>query len=184
MSVIEQTATITAGTWQSDPVHSSLGFEVKSLGAARFRGEDSDFEGTLRVGEDGAELSGSGRVASLRTKDENLDAHLQSPDFFDSERHPEIAFRSTDVTFGPGDEVTVEGDLTIKGVTKPVVLRGTASAPVADLAGTEKAALELETTIDRTEFGVSWNAPLPGGGLALANDVSLKADLVFAQETE
>jgi polyisoprenoid-binding protein YceI len=184
MSVIEQAATISTGTWQSDPVHSSVGFEVKYLGTARFRGEVSDFDGVLRVDGDETELAGSGRVASLRTKDENLDAHLQSPDFFDSERHPDIAFRSTSVTFGPDDDVAIDGDLTIKGVTKPVTLRGTLSAPVTDLAGKEKLALELATTIDRTDFGVSWNAPLPGGGLALANDVALKADVVFTKETE
>ena len=184
MSVIEQAATISAGTWRSDPVHSALGFEVKYLGAAKFRGEVPDFDGSLVVGDSGTELVGSGRVASLRTKDENLDAHLQSPDFFDAERHPDITFRSTSASFGPADDVTIEGELTIKGVTKPVTLQGTVSAPVADLAGTEKVALELATTIDRTDFGVSWNAPLPGGGLALASDVALKADLVFAKETE
>jgi polyisoprenoid-binding protein YceI len=185
MSVIEQqAATISTGTWQSDPVHSTVGFEVKYLGAAKFRGEVSDFAGQLHVEDGSAELSGSGQVASLKTKDENLDAHLQSPDFFDSERHPDISFRSTDVAFVGGTGVRAEGELTIKGVTKPVTLTGTVSAPTVGLDGSEKLGLELTTTIDRTEFGVNWNAPLPGGGLALANDVTLKADLVFAKETE
>lgn len=182
MSVVEkQAATITAGAWRSDPVHSSLGFEVKYLGAATFRGEVPDFHGSLNVGEDGIELNGNGRVASLRTKDGNLDAHLQSPDFFDAERHPEIRFRSTEVTITDGD-VSIAGELTIKGVTKPVVLSGTTSEPVADLAGNEKVALDVTTTIDRTQFGVSWNAPLPGGGLTLANDVALSAQLLFVKE--
>jgi polyisoprenoid-binding protein YceI len=185
MSVIEQqAATISAGTWQSDPVHSSVGFEVKYLGTARFRGEVSDFTGQLRVDDGSAELVGSGRVASLKTKDENLDAHLQSPDFFDSERHPDITFRSTDVTFTGGTGVRVPGELTIKGVTRPATLTGTVAAPTVGLDGTEKLGLELSTTIDRTEFGVSWNAPLPGGELTLANDVALRANLLFAKETE
>jgi polyisoprenoid-binding protein YceI len=185
MSVIEQTAaTISAGTWESDPVHSSVGFEVKYLGAARFRGEVSGFAGELRVEDGSAQLSGSGLVASLKTKDENLDAHLQSPDFFDSERHPDISFRSTDVTFTGGTGVRVEGELTIKGVTNPVTLAGTVAGPTVGLDGREKLGLELTTTIDRTEFGVSWNAPLPGGGLTLANDVALKANLLFARGTE
>jgi polyisoprenoid-binding protein YceI len=185
MSVIEkQAATITAGAWQSDPIHSSLGFEVKYLGAARFRGELSDFDGVLNVGDDGISLVGAGRVASVRTKDENLDAHLQSPDFFDAERHPEIAFRSTDVKLGADGEATIAGELTIKGVTKPVILHGTASEPVVDYADKTKVAIDLETTIDRTEFGVSWNAPLPGGDLALANDVTLSAQLLFVKGDE
>jgi polyisoprenoid-binding protein YceI len=184
MSVIEHAATISTGTWQSDRVHSTVGFEVKYLGAARFRGEVSDFTGELHIEDGNAELSGSGQVASLKTKDENLDAHLQSPDFFDSERHPDISFRSTDVTFVGGTGVRAEGELTIKGVTKPVTLTGTVTAPTVGLDGKEKLGLELTTTIDRTEFGVSWNAPLPGGGLALANDVALKASILFAKETE
>jgi polyisoprenoid-binding protein YceI len=183
MSVIEQAATISAGTWRSDPVHSTVGFEVKYLGAAKFRGEVSEFDGALVVGDSGTELAGSGRVASLRTKDENLDAHLQSPDFFDAERHPDIAFRSTNVTFGDDGDVAIDGELSIKGITKPVTLEGTYSGPVIGLGGDEKLALDVATTIDRTDFGVSWNAPLPGGGLTLANDVALKADLVFAKET-
>jgi polyisoprenoid-binding protein YceI len=168
-TIIEQQRTaVPVGTWQADPVHSSVGFAVKYLGVATFTGELTNFEATLSDGE----LAGKAQVASVEVKDENLKAHLQAPDFFDAERHPEVSFSGRDVGDG-----RFEGELTIKGVTLPATLAGTVTGPVTDPYGNERYGLALTTVVDRTAFGLSWNAPLPGGGFALANDVTLKADL-------
>ena len=168
-TTIEQPqAVVPAGTWQADPVHSSVGFGVKYLGVATFTGELTNFEATLEEGV----LTGKARVASIEVKDENLKAHLQAPDFFDAERHPEVAFSGRDVGNG-----RFEGELTIKGVTQPATLEGTVTGPVTDPYGNERYGLALTTVVDRTAFGLNWNAPLPGGGFALANDVTLKAEL-------
>ena len=168
-TLIEQQETIApSGTWQADPVHSSVGFEVKYLGVATFTGELRGFEASLADGE----LTGKAQVATIEVKDENLKAHLQAPDFFDAERHPEVTFTGT--ATAPG---RFEGEITVKGVTKPAVLEGTITGPITDPYGNERYGLSLQTTIDRTAFGIDWNAPLPGGGFALANDVTLKAEL-------
>ena len=167
-TVTQQETTIPAGTWASDPVHSHVGFEVRYLGVARFTGEVTDFEARLAEGE----LAGTARVSSIEVKDENLRAHLQSPEFFDAERHPDLTFAGT-----PDGEGRFAGELTIKGITRPVTLQAAVTGPVTDPYGNERYGLALEAVIDRTAFGLDWNAPLPGGGFALANDVTLKAEL-------
>jgi polyisoprenoid-binding protein YceI len=167
-TIEQQQTAVPAGTWQADPVHSSVGFAVKYLGVATFTGELTNFEATLEDGE----LVGKAQVASIEVKDENLKAHLQAPDFFDAERHPEVAFSGRAAADG-----RFEGELTIKGVTQPATLEGTITGPVTDPYGNERYGLALTTVVDRTAFGLNWNAPLPGGGFALANDVTLKADL-------
>src|SRR6185295_9415924 len=156
MSVIENTKTLApAGTWAADPVHSHVSFEVAYAGVNSFRGGFTDFTATLT----GDSLEGSAKVASVDVKDEQLNGHLQTPDFFDAERYPEITFRATDLV-RHDDEVTARGDLTIKGVTRPITLEGTiAPEPSTDPFGRERLGLKLETSIDRTDYGVSWNAP-------------------------
>ena len=175
MSILTQTPTgvIPSGTWAIDPSHSTIEFTVKHLGLATVRGRALDVTGTI-VGGDDPSIEGSVRVAGITTFDETRDGHLQSPDFFDGARHPELLFRSRSVELH-GDELVVEGDLTIKGVTKPVELRGTFIGTGTDPWGNERIGVDLAGTVDRTEFGVSWNAPLPGGGFLLPNDVTLAA---------
>jgi polyisoprenoid-binding protein YceI len=164
------------GTWNADPVHSLVGFEVSYM-AGTFRGQFRDVSVTLTVGEDGrATLEGVARVASVDVKDENLDAHLQSPDFFDAERFPELRFAAEDVAL-TGERVTVDGEITIKGTTKPVAVTGTASAPIEDPWGNRRFGLVLSADVDRTDFGLRWNNPLPSGDLALANEVRIVAEL-------
>jgi polyisoprenoid-binding protein YceI len=171
-TIVEQSPVrVPTGTWQADPVHSRVGFEVAYLGVAKFTGEITGFEATLADGE----LTGKAQVATLEVKDENLSAHLQSPEFFDAERHPELTFAGT------AGEGAFAGELTIKGITRPVTLRASVTGPVTDPYGKERYGLALETVIDRTEFGLAWNAPLPGGGFALANEVTLKAELSLVQ---
>ena len=119
-------------------------------------------------------VEGSVDIASITTFDETRDAHIQSPDFFDAQRYPELHFESTSVELD-GDDLVVHGNLTIKGTTKPVELRGSYLGATPDLSSNDRIALELAGTIDRTDFGLTWNAPLPGGGLLLPNDATLRA---------
>jgi polyisoprenoid-binding protein YceI len=181
MPVAEQQVAV--GNWTADKVHSSVGFAVKHLVVSTFRGTFEDYDAALQVGEDGsAKLAGTVRVASVNVKDENLGAHLQSPDFFDAERNPELRFESEAFQVAEGGELTVKGDLTIRGVTLPVSANGTYSYVAADLGGAERIGVELETVVDRTKYGLEWNAPLPKGGFALANDVKLQAHLELTPE--
>jgi len=116
-------------------------------------------------------------------KDEQLNGHLQTPDFFDAARFPEIEFRATELRKGAGNAVEGSGELTIKGVTKPVTISGhIADAPATDPFGRERLGLHLEAAIDRTDYGVSWNAPNQSGGDYLANDVKLFAELALVRQ--
>jgi polyisoprenoid-binding protein YceI len=178
MSTIETTSA-PAGTWALDPVHSTIGFEVGYL-VGTFKGQFRDVDAQLDVGESGARLAGSARVASVDVKDENLATHLQSPDFFDAETYPELGFSADDFAID-GGTVTIDGQITIKGVTKPVVVTGTVAEPLTDPYGNERIGLAVSTTVDRTEFGVSWNNPLPGGKPALANEVRIVGELAFVK---
>lgn len=167
------TSTTATQTWILDPVHSSIGFEVAYNGGT-FRGSFREAEARF----DGDSLAGSAKVASVDVKDENLNAHLQTPDFFDAERYPELTFESSEIERA-GDAVTVRGGITIRGVERPVELTGTIGEPITDAYGRERFGLTLRTTVDRTDFGVSWNAPLPSGGQALADEVTLTSELYF-----
>lgn len=182
MSATETTTSndrIPTGEWIADRVHSSVSFSVAYQGVGTFRGGFTDFEATLRGGET-PRLEGVARVSSVTAQDENLVGHLQSPDFFDAGQHPEIAFTGTEFSF-EGEDVVVQGELTLRGVTLPVELRGTISAPGLDAYGNERIGVSLSTEVDRTAFGVSWNAELPNGGLAVSNETRLEAELVLGK---
>jgi polyisoprenoid-binding protein YceI len=170
-----------AGTWIADPVHSNVSFEVGYAGVNTFRGGFRDFGATLAGGEEPT-LEGSAKVASVDVKDEQLNGHLQTPDFFDAQRFPEIGFRATELHRLEDGRVEGKGELTIKGVTRPVELTGTiADAPATDPFGRERLGLRLETSVDRTAYGVSWNAPNQSGGDYLATDVNLIAELALVR---
>ena len=169
------------GTWRADKIHSSAGFAVKHMVVSTFRGRFEDFDATLDVGEDGEDsFTGTVRADSIVVKDENLAAHLKSPDFFDTERYPEIRFESTAVR-REGDELIVDGNLTIKDQTHAVEARGGLVGPHENIAGKTGIGITLETVVDRTKFGLNWNAPLPKGGFALANDVALLVELELVE---
>ena len=178
MSTIQQTQQgIPTGTWKADTVHSRVAFEVP-YAVATFTGEVPDFDATLENGV----LTGIARIASIQVKEENLQAHLLSPEFFDGERHPEVKFVSKSIR-RQGDDVEIAGEVTIKGITKPATLSGTATGPAVDHFGANRFGLQLQTTVDRTEFDMNWNMPLPNGEPALGNEVTLKAELTLvAQE--
>jgi polyisoprenoid-binding protein YceI len=180
MSVIESTKELApAGVWNADAVHSHVSFEVVYAGNSTFRGSFRDFSATL----EGSKLEGSAAVASVDVKDEQLNGHLQTPDFFDAQRYPELTFTARELT-RDGDRVSGAGELTIKGVTQPITLAGTVSEPTVDPFGRERIGLRLESEIDRTQYGVSWNAPNQSGGDYLANTVKLVAELTFVKAAE
>jgi polyisoprenoid-binding protein YceI len=183
MSTATTTQSVAAGTWKIDPIHSHIGFSVKHMVVATFRGRFEEYDGALRTGEDGNPvLQGHVKVDSIVVKDENLAGHLKSPDFFDSAAYPEIAFVSSAITVDGEGQLEVEGELTIKGRTHRVTARGTLNGPHEDIAGNDKLGVELEAVIDRREYGLDWNAPLPKGGFALENDVKLEVALELVRE--
>ena len=175
MTTLEQTQTIPTGMWSVDAVHSEIGFRVEYM-AGTFRGTFSKFTAEVVDGK----LKGTADVSSVQVKDLNLEAHLQGPDFFDAERNPQLTFASDEIERS-GNEVTVHGEITIKGQTHPIELTGTISDSITDPYGNERFGLKLEGTIDRTAFGVNWNNPLPSGEPALADDVTLVAELQFVK---
>ena len=180
MTTLQATA-IPTGVWKSDPVHSEVGFAVKHMVVATFRGAFTDFGVTLANDEGEPRLYGAVRTDSVQVRDENLHGHLVSPEFFDSEHYPEITFTSAAIR-ADGSDLVVDGDLTIKGTTKRVEARGQIDGPVAHPAGGERIGIDLETQVDRTEFGLNWNAPMPSGGVAVQNEVTLTVHLELARE--
>jgi polyisoprenoid-binding protein YceI len=170
MSLTEQT--LPTGTWELDPVHSKASFAVKHAGLSTFRGTFTDVTATLVDGV----LTGEVDVASVDVPVDQLKGHLQGPDFFDAERHPKITFKAIE-TVQDGERLTVKGDLTMRGVTQPVEAAGTLTGPAQYFDGKDRIAVELETTVDRTAYGINWNAPIPSGGNALADDVTITVEL-------
>jgi len=166
---------IPTGTWALDKTHSSVGYAVRHSGVSLFKGGVEGFEAELVDGT----LRGSADVSRITVNDENLQAHLLSPDFFDVQRTPRVSFGSTSIR-RVGDELTVDGELEIRGAKQPVTLTGTIAGPVQGPAG-EKLGITLEAVIDRTSFGITWNMELPGGGFILDNEVTLTANLELAR---
>jgi polyisoprenoid-binding protein YceI len=164
---------IPTGSWSVDPVHSSVGFEVKHMVVSTFRGNFREFDAELEASDGVSRLVGTARPESVDVRDENLAAHLASGEFFDAEHHPEIRFESRAIRVGDDGDVVSDGDLTVKGRTKAVEAHGELVHIAEDISGGERIGLSLETTVDRREFGLEWNAPLPKGGFALGNDVKL-----------
>jgi polyisoprenoid-binding protein YceI len=175
MSTTEVQA-VPAGTWAVDKVHSNVGFAVDYM-AGTFTGSFSDIDASLTDGV----LKGSAKVASVQVKDPNLEAHLQSPDFFDAERNPELTFASKSIDVD-GDKARIDGEITIKGHTEPVEITGVFTAPFADPFGGTRLGLKLEAKVERTKFGVSWNNPLPSGEPALSDEVTIIADLQLSKQ--
>ncbi|GIU96173.1 MAG: hypothetical protein KatS3mg012_2630 [Gaiellaceae bacterium] len=175
MSILtEAPATIIpAGTWRIDPSHSTVEFQIEHMGLATVKGRAPVVSGEIVGGETPA-IRGTVDVTALTTFDEQRDAHLRAPDFFDADRYPELRFESTSVTVRDGTLV-VDGELTMKGVTKPVTLTGTIVGTATDPWGNERLGVQLEATIDRTAWGLTWNAPLPDGGFLLPNEVTVLA---------
>ena len=168
-----QLTQIPSAVFTVDPAHSSVGFEVKHMGIATVRGRFGTFEGKVDATGDAPLLEGSVDVATIDTGDANRDGHLKGPEFFDADQQPKITFHSTGTEVGGGGQITLAGEITIKGITKPIELTGEIAENGQDPWGNERIGLELATTIDRREFDLKWNQTLPNGNLLVANEVKL-----------
>lgn len=160
-------------TWNIDTVHSQVGFQVKHMGVATFRGQFNEFEGTLTT--ENGELTGvegSIDIASIDVRDSKLAGHLATPDFFDTENHPKGTLRSTSVTKTGEDSYRINADLTLRGVTKPVEINVKTEGPHAGMAG-PTLGVNGEAEINRFDYGIAWDAKLDSGALVVAETVKL-----------
>lgn len=166
--------------WSLDPAHSQIQFAVKHMGISTVRGTFQQFSGTIED-DNGTVKSVTVDIdmASLSTGNEQRDGHLKSADFFDVENHPKASFTLTSFT-RTGDEATATGELTIRGLTKPVTLTGEIGGPAKDPWGNQKVSAELETKISRKEWGLVWNVALEAGGVLVSDDVKLRIDVQAA----
>jgi polyisoprenoid-binding protein YceI len=167
-----------AGTWTVDPSHSELGFVARHLMVTKVRGQFKEFEGSVKVGDDitDSQVTAVAQLASIDTGSADRDTHLRSADFFDVENNPTMSFTSTEVT-----EDTLKGDLTIKGVTKPVVFDLDFNGLATDPWGNQKAGFEASTEINRKDFGLEWNVALEGGGVLVSEKVKIKLEVQLTQ---
>lgn len=177
--------TATTSTWNIDPVHSVAEFKVKHMMISNVKGQFTGVTGVLALDE--SDLSQS-RVeatidaASINTRDAQRDGHLKSADFFDVEKFPTLSFVSTSVTRKGADEVAVEGNLTIHGVTQPVTFTVEGpSAPGKDPWGNTRIGLSATTKINRKDYGLTWNSPLETGGILLGDDITITLDVQFVK---
>lgn len=172
MSVATQPLT---GTFVADPVHSSFQFTVKHMKISTYRASFDDVNARVVADPQGVRLDVAVRVESVSIKNppEFRQHVVYGADFFDAGNHPEITFRSEDVALHDDGTVAVRGELMIKGIAKPVVATGTYQPLVEDPFGSVRTGVELTATVDRREWGMGWQAPLPGGGDALGYDVTL-----------
>ncbi|MBS1889126.1 MAG: YceI family protein [Actinobacteria bacterium] len=171
-----------AAVYRAQSMASSFGFAVRHSESFWFRGRLPEVTAALRPADGGLALEGAAKVDSMSVvAPAELRRHLLGPEFFDAERHPEVIFRSTDVRLLDGGRLEVDGELTIKGIARPVAAAGHYSPPRQAAFG-EVAGLDLQATIDRREFGFDWQAELPGGGDALGWEVRLEVDLLLMRE--
>jgi len=170
-----QTAvSLPTGTWTVDPIHSTIGFEVKHFGISTFRGSFTGFDGQIETGDGSLErVAGTVKAESVDVRDPQLSGHLQSEDFFDVVNHPEISFASTAVRKVTGDRFELDGELTIRGATRPVTLDVEVEGALTDPAGGERISLSARGEIDRTEFGIAFDNKLDNGALMVGEKVRL-----------
>lgn len=171
-----QTAPATATTWAIDPVHSSVEFSVKHMMVATVTGRFTRVEGTIRLDEadpTGSSVVASVDVASVDTGNAQRDGHLRTDDFFDAARYPTASFRSTTIERLDDERARLHGDLTIRGVTKPVVLEVAFEGQGQDASGEQRAGFTAEGAIDRLDYGITWNPALETGGVVVSNKVEL-----------
>jgi polyisoprenoid-binding protein YceI len=167
------------GTYDIDVSHTQIGFAARHMAVSKVRGRFSKFEGTLELAEDPVDSKVSLTIDanSVDTRDENRDNHLRTNDFFDVANHPTWTFNSTSITADGPTEWKVTGDLTIRGVTRPVTLDVELEGVVKDPYGNHRVGFSGSTTIDRTDFGVSFGALMEAGGLVVANKVAIEIEL-------
>jgi polyisoprenoid-binding protein YceI len=167
-----------AGVWDVDPVHSEVSFVVRHMVVSKVRGRFGKFEGSIMLADDPLQSSVEARIdaGSVDTNNEQRDAHVRSGDFLDTDNHPTITFVSTGVR-SERDRFLVDGDLTIRGTTRPVTLTLEANGFTPDPFGGTRAGFTAHTDIDRTDFGVSYNGPIPGADNAMVLSDKISIDL-------
>ena len=177
MSVTTRTV-LPTGTWTVDPAHTSVEFSAKHLGIATVRGVFNEFEGSLEVGEDGsAKARGTVEVVSIDTNEDQRDNHLRSEDFFHAEVHPQLSFESTEIRPVDGDAFLIHGDLTMRGVTRPVVLEAELQGTEIDPWGNERVALEARGQLNRRDWNMTFNQVLGSGNMLVSDKIKLSLDI-------
>jgi polyisoprenoid-binding protein YceI len=173
------TTLIPAGTWAVDPKHSTVEFQVKHMGIANVKGKFNEFAGTLEIGDDlaTAKASGTVKVASVDTNEEQRDAHLRSADFFDAETYPELSFAATAIE--PVDEETfrIAGDLTLHGITRPITLEAVVQGTDRDPWGNDRVGLEVVGQLKRSDYDMKFNQALGSGNMLVGDKVKLVLDI-------
>jgi polyisoprenoid-binding protein YceI len=174
---------LTPGVWNLDMSHSEIGFTVRHAGISKVRGRFTDASAEARVGESltDSSLHATVKTASFESGDANRDGHVKGPDFFDVEEFPEMTFRATSVE-GDGEDYTLTGDLTIRGITKPVELEVEFTGVAVDPFGATRAGFSAETEISRKEFGLTWNAALEAGGLLVSDKVKINVEAALVKQ--
>jgi polyisoprenoid-binding protein YceI len=177
MSTIQEATTvIPTGTYQVDPAHSSAEFAATHMGISTVHGHFLKFEATLEGG-DQPHITGTIETGSATTHDEQRDGHLKTPDFFDTERYPTATFNGSLVA-----PDRLEGELTLKGVTKPIEMAATITGPASDPWGNDRVGIDLKGTVNRNDFGIDFNMDLPSGDKLLEDTVTLVASLSFVKQ--
>jgi len=172
------TTTIPAGTWTLDTVHSTVGFTVRHMMVSKVRGRFTDFTADIVTAENPVDstVNATVQMASIDTGDAGRDGHLRTNDFFDIEEHPTMTFRSTGLT-GAGSDYELAGELTLRGVTKPVTFDLEFGGVSTDPWGNTRAGFTVTGTINRKDFGMSYNSVLETGGIAVGEKVSIELDI-------
>ena len=170
---------VPTGTWVVDPIHSSVGFEVKHMMISTVRGQFKQYEGKLEAAEDyhDSRVRGVVQVSSIDTGNADRDEHLRGPDFFDAEQWPLITFESTAIEHVVQGTYRVTGDLTIKDVTREIEVEANVEGAAVDPWGNDRVGVAVRGSVDRTEFGLTWQQSLVGGGMLVGEQVSLRIDI-------
>jgi polyisoprenoid-binding protein YceI len=170
---------IPAGTYTIERDHSELGFNVRHAGIAKVRGKFTEYDGTIVIAEDITQSSAevTMKTASIFTGSEARDNHLRSADFFDAENKPTVTFRSAEVRVNDDDEFVLAGELTLNGVTRPVVLDVEYNGAATDPFGYQRVGFEAKTRVNRKDFGLTWNAALETGGVLVSDQVTIQLEV-------
>lgn len=169
--------------WTIDSAHSEIGFKVKHMMFTNVKGHFNDYSAAIDFNDDlkGANLQFEAKINSITTNNADRDNHLKSPDFFDMDQYPTLNFKSTKIE-GNGNDYEITGDLTIKGITKPVKLNAEFSGLMTDPWGNTKVGLNIDGKINRKDFGLTYNAALETGGVLVGEDVNLNAEIQLVEQ--
>jgi polyisoprenoid-binding protein YceI len=175
-----------AGTWVLDPAHTTVEFEARHLMVAKVKGRFGEFEGALHIAEDPTQssMTVSIKAASIDTRTQQRDDHLRSPDFLEVDAFPELTFTSTGVEHDEGNDWSIHGDLTIRGVTKSVTLKTEYNGQTSDPFGGQRAFFSAETQIDREDWGLTWNQALETGGWLVGKELKLSIEIEAVLQTD